>query len=85
MVPRVRFELTTCRLSGATGYKSAALPLSYRGMAEAVGFEPTGPFEPTVFKTVAISQALPRFQLAHCKGLEPLTSAVTGRRSNQLN
>jgi hypothetical protein len=26
----VGFEPTTCRLSGATGYKSAALPLSYR-------------------------------------------------------
>ena len=31
LVPLVGFEPTTCRLSGATGYKSAALPLSYRG------------------------------------------------------
>ena len=29
------------RLSGATGYKSAVLPLNYRGMAETVGVEPT--------------------------------------------
>jgi hypothetical protein len=28
------------RLSGATGYKSAVLPLNYRGMAESNGFEP---------------------------------------------
>lgn len=33
LVPRVGFEPTTCRLSGATGYKPAALPLSYRGTA----------------------------------------------------
>jgi hypothetical protein len=31
MVPLEGFEPSTCRLSGATGYKSAALPLSYRG------------------------------------------------------
>ena len=30
-------------------------------MAEAVRFELTDPFGPTVFKTVAISQTLPRF------------------------
>lgn len=29
MVGTVGFEPTTCRLSGATGYKPAALPLSY--------------------------------------------------------
>ena len=32
------------RLSGATGYKSAVLPLNYRGMAESNGFEPLRPF-----------------------------------------
>jgi hypothetical protein len=32
MVPLEGFEPSTCRLSGATGYKSAALPLSYRGI-----------------------------------------------------
>lgn len=29
LVGTVGFEPTTCRLSGATGYKPAALPLSY--------------------------------------------------------
>ena len=33
----MRFELTTGRLSGATGYKPAALPLSYRGTEECTG------------------------------------------------
>ena len=30
---------------------------------EVVGFEPTGPFEPLVFKTNAISQTLPHFRI----------------------
>ena len=30
-------------------------------MAEVVGFEPTDPFEPSVFKTAALSQTQPHF------------------------
>ena len=33
-------------------------------MAEVVGFEPTDPFEPSVFKTAALSHAQPYF---HCQ------------------
>jgi hypothetical protein len=32
---------------------------------EAVGFEPTDPFEPTVFKTVPINRTLAHFQIWH--------------------
>src|SRR5438067_4092111 len=38
--------------------------------AEAVGFEPTGPAGPAVFKTAAIA-ALPSLHAAEGKGLEP--------------
>ena len=43
--------------------KSVVLPLHYPGinLAEAVRFELTDPFGSTVFKTVAINQARPRF------------------------
>ena len=43
VVPRVGLEPTTCRLSGATGYKSAALPteLPRYILAERLGVEPS--------------------------------------------
>ena len=43
LVPAVGLEPTTCRLSGATGYNSAALPLSYAGawLVRVEGIEPT--------------------------------------------
>ena len=38
-------------------------------LAEVVGFEPTDPFEPSVFKTAALSHAQPYF---HCVLLSEL-------------
>ncbi len=41
-------------------------------LVEAVRFELTGPFEPSVFKTGAINQTLPRFRkMVGTKGIEP--------------
>ena len=41
-------------------------------LAEVVGFEPTDPFEPSVFKTAALSHAQPYFlKLATRRGIEP--------------
>ena len=56
------------------------LPLhqGYILLVEAVRFELTDPFEPTVFKTVAISRTLPRFlKLAPQTGIEPMTDRLT--------
>ena len=52
-------------LAGRCLTNSANLP-----WAEAVGFEPTGPERPAVFKTAAIA-ALPSLHAAEGKGLEP--------------
>lgn len=48
-------------------------------MAEAVGFEPTDPFRPSVFKTGAISRTLPHFLKKLSGGLHtafPLPATV---------
>ena len=42
-------------------------------MAEVVGFEPTDPFEPSVFKTAALSHAQPYFLI----GVPPGTRTPT--------
>ena len=45
-----------------TGYQPIVIPFNYPGiLAEVVGFEPTDPFEPSVFKTAALSHAQPYF------------------------
>ena len=42
-------------------------------LAEVVGFEPTDPFEPSVFKTAALSHAQPYFRkLGSRTGIEPV-------------
>ena len=44
------------------GYQPTVIPFNYPGiLAEVVGFEPTDPFEPSVFKTAALSHAQPYF------------------------
>ena len=56
LVPRTRIELVM------TGYQPIVIPFNYPGiLAEVVGFEPTDPFEPSVFKTAALSHAQPYF------------------------
>ena len=47
-----------------TGYQPIVIPFNYPGinLVEAVGFEPTDPFGPTVFKTVPLSQTLAHFR-----------------------
>ena len=56
-----------------TGYQPIVIPFNYPGiLAEVVGFEPTDPFEPSVFKTAALSHAQPYFhKLVPKVGLEP--------------
>ena len=45
-----------------TGYQPIVIPFNYPGiLVEAVRFELTDPFEPSVFKTGAINQTLPHF------------------------
>ena len=57
LVPRTRIELVM------TGYQPIVIPFNYPGkLAEVVGFEPTDPFEPSVFKTAALSHAQPYFR-----------------------
>ncbi len=56
------------------GYQPTVIPFNYkRKLAEVVGFEPTDPFEPSVFKTAALSHAQPYFHklLVPKVGLEP--------------
>ena len=56
MVPRTRIELVM------TGYQPIVIPFNYPGkLVEAVRFELTDPFEPSVFKTGAINRTLPHF------------------------
>ena len=56
LVPRTRIELVMA------GYQPTVIPFNYkRKLAEVVGFEPTDPFEPSVFKTAALSHAQPYF------------------------
>ena len=65
--PPDRTRTCISRLSIVTRYKLAALPLSYRRiyyLAEAVRFELTEHFCPSVFKTDALSRALPRFHVS---------------------
>ncbi len=46
------------------GYQPTVIPFNYkRKLAEVVGFEPTDPFEPSVFKTAALSHAQPYFHI----------------------
>ena len=56
-----------------TGYQPIVIPFNYPGiLAEVVGFEPTDPFEPSVFKTAALSHAQPYFlNLVPRAGVEP--------------
>ena len=63
-------------------YKSDALPLSHTGILGAAGRNrttDTGIFSPLLYRLSY------RGKLATRSGLEPLTSRVTGGRSNQLN
>ena len=55
------------------GYQPTVIPFNYPGkLAEVVGFEPTDPFEPSVFKTAALSHAQPYFRkLVPQVGVEP--------------
>ena len=57
-----------------TGYQPIVIPFNYPGkLAEVVGFEPTDPFEPSVFKTAALSHAQPYFhKLVPQAGVEPV-------------
>ena len=59
LVPRTRIELVM------TGYQPIVIPFNYPGinLAEAVRFELTDPFEPSVFKTGAINRTLPHFHM----------------------
>ena len=51
-------------------------------LAEVVGFEPTDPFEPSVFKTAALSHAQPYFHiLAPRVRIERTTSSLTAKRN----
>ena len=55
----------------------AAITLEIHILAEVVGFEPTDPFEPSVFKTAALSHAQPYFlNLVAEDGFEPPTSRL---------
>ena len=56
-----------------TGYQPIVIPFNYPGiLVEAVRFELTDPFEPSVFKTGAINQTLPHFHnLVPRAGVEP--------------
>ena len=64
-------------------YKSAALPIELHqhenGASERNRTTDTGIFSPLLY------QLSYRGNMATRRGLEPLTSAVTGRHSNQLN
>ena len=54
------------------GDRYAAVTLEIHSLAEVVGFEPTDPFEPSVFKTAALSHAQPYFlYLVDAVGVEP--------------
>ena len=58
LVPRTRIELVM------TGYQPIVIPFNYPGkLAEVVGFEPTAPCGTSVFKTAALSQTQPHFQI----------------------
>ena len=58
LVPRTRIELVMA------GYQPTVIPFNYPGkLAEVVGFEPTDPFEPSVFKTDAIGHSANILQL----------------------
>ena len=51
------------------GYQPTVIPFNYPGkLAEVVGFEPTDPFEPSVFKTAALSHAQPYFHIVGAPG-----------------
>ena len=71
--------------SGAIQYPSFLHEATVLTIAERVGFEPTVPFRTSVFKTDAIDQLCHLSKFAERTGLEPATSYVTGRHSNQLN
>ena len=59
------------------GDRYAAITLGIHILAEVVGFEPTDPFEPSVFKTAALSHAQPYFlNLVAEDGFEPPTSRL---------
>jgi hypothetical protein len=47
-----------------TGYQPIVIPFNYPGihLVEAVGFEPTDPFGPLVFKTSSLSRTLTHFR-----------------------
>ena len=77
LVPRTRIELVM------TGYQPIVIPFNYPGkLAEVVGFEPTDPFEPSVFKTAALSHAQPYFHyLAPRVRIERTTSSLTAKRN----
>ena len=67
MVLSTRIELVMA------GYQPTVIPFNYkRILVEAVRFELTDPFEPSVFKTGAINRTLPHFHnLVPKVGLEP--------------
>lgn len=50
-------------------------------LAEDVGFEPTGPFDPTVFKTAAINHSANLPYLEQTMRFELTTADLEGRRS----
>ena len=66
-----------CALSDSLFSKQDALAsrATLYCLAEVVGFEPTDPFEPSVFKTAALSHTQPHFHnLAGLAGIEPTPS-----------
>jgi hypothetical protein len=87
---RIRTELFDSRLPGSFIYSADSMSLCIQitvlqcsqtlesiYMASLRGFEPTDPFEPSVFKTAALSHAQPYFlNLVAEEGIEPPTSRL---------